>query len=336
MLVSVVIPVLGPRQLLQRCLHALRRQSFDPRKFEIIVVDVEPSSATQRVVLDIAALTQGGGPAIHYIGYRGPGGPAAARNCGWRIASGELIAFTEPDTQAHSDWLRLGFNSLYQRAEAAWGRIVKPAVDVTKTRAERGAGVDTDNASGGSVAACAATRFAAGNCFCTRELLQALDGFDERFNTDWHADTDLFFRMLGRGVLVLHVQNAWVERVPRVASWRASLSQNRQIVFDALLHEKHPMLYQRLICTTPCSWYYPIVLALMLTCSALLIDAPLLAAMTGFAWLVLTLILCGQRLAHNSWRIIDLPGVILSSMLSPPLALFWRAVAAMQFRVRLF
>jgi len=125
--ISIVVPTRGRPQLLNRCVASLVLQDFDRRRFEIIVVDDGPSRDTHDVVAGWITHTEGNGPAITYLPSFGPHGPAAARNQGWRAARGDIIAFTDDDTIARSDWLRKGLREFEKdQVDAVCGRIIMP------------------------------------------------------------------------------------------------------------------------------------------------------------------------------------------------------------------
>src|SRR5690606_9187186 len=141
---SVVVPTYRRPGMLARCLAALFTQGLDPSHFEVIVVDDEPAEATRRVVEYAAHVLaterapapatgegagprpESAGPAVRYIANRGPRGPAAARNLGWRAARGEIIAFTDDDCIPSAGWLRAGLAALEAGADGARGHIVVP------------------------------------------------------------------------------------------------------------------------------------------------------------------------------------------------------------------
>src|SRR5688500_12577774 len=121
-LVSVVIPTHRRPALLERCLSALDTQDYPTDRFEIIVVEDGGPGEGQRVV-ERAARTSP--VAVRYFGVP-HGGPAAARNRGWRAARGEIIAFTDDDTIPHPRWLAEGVKSFTVGADVVSGRTVVP------------------------------------------------------------------------------------------------------------------------------------------------------------------------------------------------------------------
>jgi glycosyltransferase involved in cell wall biosynthesis len=81
---------------LRRCLEALGRQTI-AQPFEIIVVDNRPqSSSTRDLLADF--------PTVRVIDERRPG-LSPARNAGVALARGEIVVFTDDDTEAEPDWL---------------------------------------------------------------------------------------------------------------------------------------------------------------------------------------------------------------------------------------
>lgn len=94
-LVSVVIPVYNAAGTIRQTIEAVQQQHC--RAHEIIVVDDGSTDAT-------ASVLQSFGAQIRYVRQSNQG-PAAARNCGVRAATGEFIAFTDSDCLPQPDWL---------------------------------------------------------------------------------------------------------------------------------------------------------------------------------------------------------------------------------------
>ncbi len=96
---SVVVCTFNRAELLGRALDALSRQTLDPGRFEIIVVDNNSNDSTPAVVHDRAARA----PNIRFTLERRQGLPFA-RNSGVRAARAPLIAFTDDDVEVRADW----------------------------------------------------------------------------------------------------------------------------------------------------------------------------------------------------------------------------------------
>lgn len=321
--VSVVVPTYKRPYLLDRCLAALTAQDFPAERFEIIVVDdAGGDTATWRVVQRRRLYTHGRAR-IRYVRMRERHGPAAARNGGWRIAAAPVIAFTDDDCVPDRDWLREGLLALGDRRAAVWGRIVVP-LPPEPTDYERDA------------ARLASAGFVTANCFCRTRVLAAVGGLDENFTVAWREDSDLYFSLLERGLDVAQAPRATVVHPIRPASWGASLRQQRKMLFDALLYKKHPRLYRARIRPSPRWDYYAILTLLMVALGGALADLPLPTVAAAAAWLAATARLCYARLRFTSHRPAHVAEMALTSALIPPLAVFWRFVGAVKYRVLFF
>ena len=87
---SVILPCYNKARLLPLCLAALKNQSFNPKDFEVIIVDDGSTDATADVVRrrlwESARLLP-----------KPNGGRSAARNYGASSARGSVIIFSDPD-----------------------------------------------------------------------------------------------------------------------------------------------------------------------------------------------------------------------------------------------
>jgi hypothetical protein len=112
-----------------------------------------------------------------------------------------------------------------------------------------------------------------------------------------------------------------------------SLAQQRKVAFDALLYKKHRALYRRRIRRAPRFDYYAVVAALATAVTAAALGAGGVALAAGAVWLALTGRLALRRLAgtRREWRHVG--EMLVTSAAIPPLAVFWRVVGAVRFRV---
>lgn len=322
MRVSVVVPTYRRPLLLDRCLRALVAQDLAHDDYEIVVVDDGNDGKTREVVAHHAGLPARR-PRIEYVAVTGRHGPALARNRGWRVARAPVIAFTDDDCVPRPGWLRSGLRGLAHGAAAVWGTVVVP-LPGEPSDYERDA------------ARLANAGFVTANCFCRREALEAVGGFDERFTAAFREDSDLYFSLRERGLVVVHVPQAVVVHPLRPARWGESLRQQRKVVFDALLYRKHPALYRAYIRKSPRWDYYATVALLGTALVALAAKAPLLAGASGAGWLALTLQFLRRRLAGTRRSPGHVVEMALTSALIPPLAVAWRVVGAVRFRSALF
>ncbi|HEX9117451.1 MAG TPA: glycosyltransferase family A protein [Anaerolineae bacterium] len=320
--VSVVVATYRRNDLLRRCLAALAAQTLDPSAFEIIIVDDGADPGTKALVEGSRGAGPADTPAVRYLAVGGgPRGPAVARNLGWRAACGEIIAFTDDDCIPRPDWLAAGVAAFTPGVIGVSGRIEMPL-----------AGTPTDYEL--NAARLTYSEFVTANCFYRRAALVRAGGFDERFTIAWREDSDLFFTLMETGDSgFVDAPQAVVVHPIRKARWGVSLGQQRKNVFNALLYRKHRELYRaRLGAHAPWN-YYAIVAALLATLPALLSGRKTAARAAAALWLALTLWLSARRLRGTSAAPAHIAEMVLTSALIPPLALFWRMVGAIKYRV---
>jgi GT2 family glycosyltransferase len=237
-------------------------------------------------------------------------GPAAARNTGWRRAASDLIAFTDDDTVPDERWLERGVAAFGVGVDAVCGRIVMP-IPATPTDYER-------NENGLERA-----EFVTANCFVRRAALEKIGGFDENFRMPWREDSDLQFRLLQASCTIARADDAVVVHPVRPAPWGVSLRQQKKVMFDALLFRKHPELYRSRIRRAPRWDYYLAVASLLLGTMW-----PVWLAL----WALLTARFCLHRLRGTSKSPSHITEMVVTSMLIPPVSVFWRLVGALKFR----
>ena len=320
--VSVVIPTCGRPHLLNRCLDALERQWLDPSAYEIVVVDDGRSDATREQVEQRAQRALGG-PMLRYLRPDGRG-PAAARNRGWRAARGDIIAFTDDDTVPDPDWLRQGLMAMTPGRVALRGCVKVPEPAVVTDHARMTQGLEQ-------------AEFVTANCFVRRTALRQVGGFDERFRRAWREDSDLHFALLSRFGDVPRAENAVVLHPVREAPWGISMRQQANVMFDALLFKKHPRLYRDKVgrLRAPPS-YYAIVFGALGALAAAGLGQPLWAAAAAALALTLVLRLAWRRLRGTSRHPAHVAEMLVTSCAIPFLALYWRIVGALKFRVAFF
>ena len=91
-LVSVVVATHNRAARLAALLESLQQQTLED--FEVVVCDDASSDDTQDVLARPWQLD------LRHVRRDVAGGPAKARNAGWRAARGRLIAFTDDDCVA--------------------------------------------------------------------------------------------------------------------------------------------------------------------------------------------------------------------------------------------
>lgn len=318
--VSVVIPTYRREALLERCLRAVLAQDLCPSQYEIIVADDAACTETERLVESLACAAGQSGHSLRYVPVLGAHGPAAARNAGWRAARGEIIAFTDDDCVPSMGWLREGLAVCAPEVVGVSGRLIVPITARPTDYARNAALLQFAD-------------FVTANCFYRRSAIEAVGGFDERFECAWREDSDLHFALMRRGGQFAHAERATVIHPIRPAPWGVSLRQQRKSIFNALLYKKHHELYRKCIQPGP-PWHYYEAVG-MLVCAGLLAAnrRPRLARLAVCGWALWTARFSVRRLRHTAHTPSHLIEMAATSALIPPLAIYWRLRGALKYRV---
>src|SRR3954468_406663 len=159
---SVVVPTIG-RPSLDVLLDALA-VAPGPRPAELILVDDRPTGEPLRT-------DRTGLPPVRVL-RTGGGGPARARNLGWRSAGTEWIAFLDDDVVPDRDWyqrLEKDLAALAPDVAGSQGRVRVPLPEGRRpTDWERG------------TAGLATSSWITADLAYRRAALAAVGGFDER------------------------------------------------------------------------------------------------------------------------------------------------------------
>jgi glycosyltransferase involved in cell wall biosynthesis len=321
--ISVVVPTYNRPDFLDRCLAALVAQRCDREAYEIVIADDAASEQTQRQVEAWRERCRESGPAIHYLPVRTTRGPAAARNAGWRQASGHVIAFTDDDCLPEPDWLAAGMRAIATGASGVSGRVIVPLPQSPTDYERNAASLET-------------AEFVTANCFYRRDVLEAVGGFDERFAAAWREDSDLYFTLLERGERLISAPDAIVVHPVRTARWGVSLGQQRKSQYNALLCKKHPELYRARIQQSPRRHYYASLGAAAGVLAGIAARKPPLLATSLAVWSGLTGCLIAHRLRGVSHDPVHVVEIALTSALIPPLAVYWRLRGAVAYRTPFF
>jgi HAD superfamily hydrolase (TIGR01662 family) len=178
---TVVVPTIG-RPSLDALLDALA-EAPGPRPAALILVDDRSAGEPLRP-------ERPGLPPVRVV-RTGGGGPARARNLGWRTASTEWIAFLDDDVVPDADWyerLEEDLADLPADVAGSQGRVRVPLPeDRRPTDWERG------------TAGLATSSWITADLAYRRAALAAVGGFDERFPRAFREDSDLALRVMDTG-----------------------------------------------------------------------------------------------------------------------------------------
>ncbi len=217
---TVVVPTIG-RPSLDVLLDALAAAP-GPRPAELVVVDDRPEGPTLTV-------ERPGLPPVRVV-RTGGGGPARARNLGWRTARTPWVAFLDDDVVPDPDWYqRLAEDLAGLPADVAGsqGRVRVPLPgDRRPTDWERG------------TAGLATSSWITADLAYRRAALAAVGGFDERFPRAFREDSDLALRVMDTGSRLVRGQR-WITHPVRPVDRWVSVRVQAGNADDVLMRRLH-------------------------------------------------------------------------------------------------
>ena len=227
--ISIVVCTRDRPRSLERCLKSLARLEYPT--YEVIVVDNASISEATRQLAHTAG--------VRYVREERPG-LDWARNCGYKAARYDIVAYTDDDTEVDPRWLA-GLGAAFEdpAVRAVSGLVLPAAMD---TEAEvlfelcyGGMGKGTISHEWDPAVLSASQRIGAhhvgvgANMAFRRSLLQELGGFDTALDvgTPSHGggDLDIFHRSLMAGAVVRYQPAALVRHHHR----RDMLGLRRQL-----------------------------------------------------------------------------------------------------------
>lgn len=200
--VSVVIPVWNDFGRLEACLDGLARQTARERLEVVVSLD-----GGEPLPRELAGMTD-------LVVHGEHGGPAAARNRGWRAAGGRFVLFTDADCVPEENWAEEMIQVLEEGADAVKGVYSRGGNGIVQRLAqvefqERYRLLE------GSQEIDMIDTYSAG---FRRKALEACGGFDESFPLPDHEDVDLSYRMAEKGFRLRFAPRARVSHEHR-RSW---------------------------------------------------------------------------------------------------------------------
>lgn len=224
MKISVVIPAYNAAKTIGATLTAAAAIDWPDK--EIIVVD--DGSA------DDTAAVAGRFPGVTVI-RQDNGGPAKARNAGWRAASGEVVFFTDSDCVPHPDVLSAlaphfadpavaGAGGTYDIAnrESLLARLIH--LEILARHANMAGDVDF---------------LGSFNCAFRRNALEKTGGFDETYRAASGEDNDLSYRVLKLGSRLVFDPRAVVAHFHETSLVKYLRTQYRHGIWRMKLYRSH-------------------------------------------------------------------------------------------------
>jgi glycosyltransferase involved in cell wall biosynthesis len=186
--VSVIIPTWNRSALLRDAVQSLWRQTLEPSRFEIVVVDNRSTDDTPAVV---AALMAQSPCRLRYHVMDEDRGPTRSRNTGARLSQGSILAFTDSDCRADPRWLERGLAAFDGGAAFVSGRMMDKPEQPVRFFSRTMSGFSAENPT-----------YPTCNVMYRREVFERMGGFREDlcfrgpFNRATEAaDSDLAWRI---------------------------------------------------------------------------------------------------------------------------------------------
>ena len=223
-LTSLVVPTVG-RPSLRVLLEALAGGS-EPVRAPVLVVDDRREGTD--LAADLADLA-GALPGLRVL-RAGGGGPARARNIGWRHVTTPWVSFLDDDVVTDPDWYATLLRDLRGAGAAVAGSQGRVRVPLSEDRRP------TDWERG--TAGLATATWITADMSYRRAALAAVGGFDERFPRAFREDADLGLRITEAcGPIV--TGERWITHPVRPADDWASLRQQAGNADDFLMRAVH-------------------------------------------------------------------------------------------------
>lgn len=308
--ISVVVPVYNGEHLIAGCLAALDAQTIPSDDYEVLVVDDGSTDGTRSVVVRIAAASR---MTVTLIEQVRNAGPAAARNAGLERASAPLVAFTDADVEVAPDWLAAALARFAAEPTIAGveGATLPKGTTGTFTH-------QMENTRGQLYMTC--------NMIYRRDSLEG--GFDERFRLAFLEDSDLAFRVLDAGGVIVFAPEVLAHHLVLQEGRRKFWREARKRFYNPLLYRKHPVLYRRLLKpVVPAFPAHYIDYLLAVAVESVALGTQAWPAATVAALLVLWTL---KRVAFSLKA--RTPGSIAQAALVPFAQTFWAVAGMIRFR----
>jgi glycosyltransferase involved in cell wall biosynthesis len=224
--IDVVIPTFNRATMLEAVVGSLAAQRYPPENYQVIIVD-DGSSDDTWPLLQAMARQQRLGRALRIE----HGGPAVARNEGWKAGSGDIVAFTDDDCAADPGWLGTIAGEFARRPEAlgVQGRTI--TIPRLTTPLTHQIVVLKPNA-----------RFETCNIAYRRTALSAVGGFDEEaFHV---ADSELGAAVSALGPILFSPEMVIIHP-PRPRAFRDREDWRRHLKGMLRMYCRYPDFYRR-------------------------------------------------------------------------------------------
>lgn len=224
--VSVIIPAWNAEECIADVVHAARGQEGLDRPVEVIVVDDGSTDATAEIA------DRAGAKVIRQEN----NGPAAARNRGWREASGDTVLFTDSDCFAAPDWASRLLRHLGEEGTGAAGGSYTAA----NGESLLASCIQEEIALRHSRMRGEVKFLGSFNLAVRRSVLEETGGFDRSFRRASGEDNDLSYRIRKLGHRLIFDPTATVAHRHPTSPARYLIEQARHGYWRMKLYREHP------------------------------------------------------------------------------------------------
>jgi HAD superfamily hydrolase (TIGR01662 family) len=316
-LTTIVVPTVG-RPSLRVLLEALATGTR-PFHGPVVVVDDRADAGDLAGELADVAL-----PGLRVL-RSGGGGPARARNIGWRHARTPWVSFLDDDVVPDADWHERLLGDLTSAGPGVAGSQGRVRVPLPTDRRP----TDWERVTAGL----ADSRWITADLSYRRSALVAVGGFDERFPRAFREDADLGLRVTAsQGEIVSG--RRWITHPVRPADDRVSIRVQAGNADDFLMRALHGRDWRRRAHAPRGRRARHVAVAASGAGATLaaLARRPRLAAVAGTVWLAGTAELAGARIAPGPRTRDEVRRMLLTSAVIPFAATWHSARGAWQHR----
>jgi glycosyltransferase involved in cell wall biosynthesis len=222
--VSVIVPTFNRSESLENALDSLLKQSFDSKKFEVIVVDDAGNDKSKEVFEKFKLKKK----ESLYIRNKENAGPGTSRNVGTKKAKGKIVAFFDDDCIASRDWLKELLRTFREVPDAqvthgvTYSRcpMLRPFVHAVN---------------------CQYHLIATANAAVKKEIFEKIGGFDPIMSR-WAEDNELERRLRDSDTKIVYNRKAAVLHPPRYVpySLKKMIFPKKRFIAAEYYMKKHP------------------------------------------------------------------------------------------------
>ena len=224
-MVSIVVPVYNAYETIKECIESILDNDYPKELTEILAIDDGSTDKTLELLEEIKDNRL-------KILVQDHGGPAKARNLGIHESKGDIIIFTDSDCISPKDWLKKMTERI--KEDKVIGGGIEPSEGYTiwerfeQNRRDRLYGKEEKTAD--LLPSC--------NLAVKKEILNEVNGFDERFKYASWEDYDLCNRIHAKGYSIYYY--------PDIHILHKHSTTFKGILKKAYTHGRENILYKKI------------------------------------------------------------------------------------------